>query len=153
MTHAPLSTRRYSATQLRLLAVSLPAVALTRLALWVLPSTTLVRAARRLESGAVVRPVRAAVHDVTWAIAAASRLVPRASCLTQALAGLVMLRRNGHDAQLCIGAGRDRQGEFRAHAWLEQGGRILLGGGDLRDLVRFPTLGSTRPAEGVRTHR
>lgn len=152
MTLAPALTRRYTGTQLRLLAVALPAVALTRLALWVLPSSTLVRAARRLESGTVARRPRVAVHDATWAIAAASRLVPRASCLTQALAGLLLLRRNGHDAQLCIGAGRDRRGEFRAHAWLEQGGRIILGGGDLSDLVRFPTLGSTRLADRVGTH-
>jgi hypothetical protein len=55
----------------------------------------------------------------------ASRLIPSATCLTQALALTDLLSRNGHDSTLRIGVANDG-GRFAAHAWVECGGAPLL---------------------------
>lgn len=60
------------------------------------------------------------------AIVRANRYVPGATCLMQALAGILMLRRQGHVAELCIGVAKSN-GEFGAHAWVECGGRQVVG--------------------------
>ncbi|HYD54489.1 MAG TPA: lasso peptide biosynthesis B2 protein [Gemmatimonadaceae bacterium] len=135
--------RRLTGAELRLLLLALPTLALVRLALWGLPSTSIVRLTRRLEAGRARGRPRAAVRDVSWAVQRSARVVPGASCLTQAIAALLLLRAQGHDATLCIGAGRTAAGDFRAHAWLERDGRVVIGGGELHDFVRFPHLAST----------
>jgi len=68
------------------------------------------------------------VEQVAWGIGMAQPFVPRASCLTQALAADVLLRRSGHDALLHLGVRHAADGAVRAHAWLESGGRIVVGG-------------------------
>ena len=64
---------------------------------------------------------------VAWAITVAARYVPRATCLTKALAAQALLRQEGVPADLRLGVAKDRDGKFQAHAWLEQEGRIILG--------------------------
>lgn len=49
-------------------------------------------------------------------------------CLPEALAGRLMLSRRGYDAELHIGVRRDDQGELTAHAWLQSGTCIVIGG-------------------------
>jgi hypothetical protein len=63
---------------------------------------------------------------VAWAVAVASRFVPKATCLVQALAGQALLARRGHAARLHIGVSKP-EGRFEAHAWLEDEGRPILG--------------------------
>ena len=63
---------------------------------------------------------------MAWAVEHAARIVPGATCLTQALAAEVMLRRTGGRPDLRFGVARDA-GDFEAHAWLELGGRVLVG--------------------------
>jgi hypothetical protein len=65
---------------------------------------------------------------VAWAIARMARLVPFASCLTQALAGQIMLARRHIGSTLHLGVAVAGAGEFAAHAWLEKDDVILLGG-------------------------
>ncbi|QXP82894.1 lasso peptide biosynthesis B2 protein [Methylococcus sp. ANG] len=60
------------------------------------------------------------------ALARASRYVPGTTCLMQALAGILMLSRQGYIAELCIGVAKPN-GEFGAHAWVECGGRPVVG--------------------------
>ena len=64
-------------------------------------------------------------------MAAASRYVPRATCLTQALTMQVLLERAGYDARLRIGVARGDEGQFQAHAWVESQDGIVIGGSDL----------------------
>jgi hypothetical protein len=65
---------------------------------------------------------------VAWAVRAASQRTPGArSCLTQALAAQVLLTRRDHPALLHIGVARGELGRFRAHAWVESGGKIVIG--------------------------
>jgi len=59
-------------------------------------------------------------------IVAASRYVPRATCLVQALAGYILFSKYGYQPSIKIGVST-LNGEFEAHAWLEHGDRVVLG--------------------------
>lgn len=72
----------------------------------------------------------AALHEVQHAIARSSRVIPGASCLTQALAARVVISRLGIGSNLRIGVGKDEAGKFIAHAWLDCGAMIVVGGAD-----------------------
>lgn len=68
---------------------------------------------------------------IAWAVTRASRAVPGAACLTQALAAQVLLERHGFPARVQVGVRRSDGAQLLAHAWVESDGRILLGGTDL----------------------
>src|SRR6185503_6906967 len=80
-----------------------------RLGLWLLPLPAL----RRLV--AKFRPTEPIVRDrdsanikqIVWAVAVASRYVPAATCLTQALAGRILLAQHGEPALLQIGVAKN----------------------------------------------
>jgi hypothetical protein len=78
------------------------------------------------------------IERTAWAVGAASRLVPRATCLTQALAAQVLLRRQEHPARLCLGVARGEAGQLEAHAWVECAGRVVIGGGGGDRYVPLP---------------
>lgn len=93
------------------------------------------RAAERSVRGAApprpaVTPLDPLHHErvVAWSVAAASRLVPGATCLTQALAGQRLLARHGLGSRVRIGVRPGPAGELLAHAWLLREERVLLGG-------------------------
>lgn len=65
---------------------------------------------------------------VVWAVRAiARRTLGDKPCLVQALSTMWMLRETGDQGVLRIGVKREN-GEFAAHAWLERGGDIIIGG-------------------------
>jgi hypothetical protein len=64
---------------------------------------------------------------VAWAVAAAARYVPGATCLVQALVARDLLQSHGYSARICLGVDTRGDDHFRAHAWLECEGRVLLG--------------------------
>jgi hypothetical protein len=68
------------------------------------------------------------LRRIAWGVAAAARLVPGASCLTQALAGQYLLARQGNASKITIGIERDSGSQLKAHAWLMSGHHIVLGG-------------------------
>ena len=75
-------------------------------------------------------------EQVALAVRVASRYVPgKVTCLPQAMAASVMLKHLGSRASLRIGVARGEKGEFQAHAWVEDRGRIIIG--MLEDLRRF----------------
>jgi hypothetical protein len=82
-------------------------------------------------------------NDVTrrivWAVRNSARIVPRASCLTQALAAQFLLARAGYQSQMRVGVAMDTDGRFVAHAWLVSEGRIVLGG-TAQEVQRYATL-------------
>lgn len=59
-------------------------------------------------------------------IVAASRYVPKATCLVQALAGHILFSKYGYNTSIKIGV-LTENGEFEAHAWLEHGEKVVLG--------------------------
>ena len=68
------------------------------------------------------------LRRVAWGVAAAARVVPHASCLTQALSGQYILARQGNASKIRIGIERDTGTQLKAHAWLMSGNHIVLGG-------------------------
>jgi hypothetical protein len=78
------------------------------------------------------------VDSISWAVAAASRFVPYASCLTQALVVERFMRRAGFDPTLRIGVARTSNGTMEAHAWIEHDGRVVIG--EVADIERFTVM-------------
>lgn len=68
-----------------------------------------------------------AVDRLAWAVGAASRRMPRATCLCRALALQRLLAKNGHGSELRIGVEKDN-GRLGAHAWLIHNDQVLIGG-------------------------
>lgn len=54
--------------------------------------------------------------------------MPRATCLTQAFAAHILLKQYGYAATLRIGVMRNSAGAIIAHAWVESGEDIVVGG-------------------------
>jgi hypothetical protein len=116
---------------------------LIRLALWVLPFRTLYNWTIQFRKGRIGdRPMGSAdVYKVVWAVSAAARRVPKATCLTQALATQIMLGRRGHRTSLQLGIMKTQAGKFDAHAWVERNGRVLIGlNNTFSQLTRLPPL-------------
>ncbi len=104
-------------------------LALVRLGLLLLPFAVVRRLLANIARPAKRMPdLRPSVTDrVPWAIGVASRYVPGATCLTQALAGQTLLARYGQAGQLRIGVARAAGGRLQAHAWIEIQGQIVVG--------------------------
>jgi hypothetical protein len=78
------------------------------------------------------RGVRSSWYGVGGGGGGGGRLLSCAStCLTEAVVAQVMLARRGHPATLRIGVARSEEGRFEAHAWVESGGRVMIGGHEL----------------------
>ena len=129
-----------------LLLVAGPIVLAVRIVLWLLPSPTILKGVRRLSAvrARETRSPRPSVERLTWAVEAVSRRIPKATCLTQALSAQLLLRQFGYDSRLCLGVARSPRGEFRAHAWLEHDGSIVIGGAEAAAVfTRLPALGAS----------
>ena len=100
-----------------------------RLGLWLLPLPTLHRLLAKLRPTKPISSERdsANIEKITWALMVASRYVPVATCLTQALAGQILLAQHGEPALLQIGVAKNEGGKLEAHAWVESRGRIVIG--------------------------
>lgn len=132
-----MSSPRKLAPALQALAIVVP----IRLALWVLPF----RIVHRFVGSRTRRPSgHYSVEQIVWAIGAASRRVPRATCLTQAFAASVMLAANGHEGTLRVGVAKDDDGRLRAHAWIEHDGQTVLGDPRTEAFVAMPPLAFRR---------
>ncbi len=106
-------------------------VGIIRLGLSVLPFMTLRNVLR------VIGPAIAGVDEqlseekLIWAVAAASRFIPKATCLAQALAIQLFLKQSGREALVHIGVDRGEGGRLGAHAWVESRGKVLFGESNL----------------------
>ena len=104
-------------------------VAAIRLALWTVSFARVQRLLRRpFVASAVPSGLVAGlpVDRLEWAVRAASRRVPDATCLTQSLALQFLLARSGRASALRIGVARRGVRGFQAHAWVECEGHTLL---------------------------
>jgi hypothetical protein len=106
--------------------------------LWVLPY----RAVLRVVQGTAIPPrdrppaLPETAERIARDVARAARLVPRATCLVQALAGEWLIVRAGAPVALRYGVALGERG-FEAHAWLESGDRVILGA---EEAARFARL-------------
>ena len=110
---------------------------------------------RLIESHPVPDPAtkapRADLAEIAWSVRNAARLVPGATCLTQASAGQLLLARRGlaSTIRLSVPAQAPAPGRLAPHAWLMAGDTIVLGG-TAEDYARHRALHDfTLP--GVRT--
>lgn len=101
-------------------------LAAVRLGLWLLPLCSVQRAVEGFSG----RPSASAMpaHRLAWAIRAAARYVPAATCLTQALALQWLLMRSGHVSRIHIGVKKAAGARLEAHAWVECNGQVVIGG-------------------------
>lgn len=113
-----------------------------RLALLLAPSKAVLQAvARSTARRRARRPSRnLAPRRVANAVVRCSRIVPGATCLTQALAGRALLASYGHDAHFKVGVARDADGRFSAHAWLELDATPILGERGIERFTPLPDL-------------
>lgn len=103
---------------------------ITRLGLSLLPLTTLRKILTAI-SPWIARGGEALPEDLlVWAVGAASRYVPKATCLAQALTLQLFLKQSGRQASLHIGVNGSEEGRLHAHAWVVSQGRVILGGSD-----------------------
>jgi hypothetical protein len=116
---------RLTAAERNLAAAAMALTACTRVALWTLPFRWIRHFVETQRPRGRARGSYSAAR-VAWAVRLASRYVPRASCLTQALTAQMLLHWAGLEGQLHIGVARGAT--FEAHAWIELGGQVLLGG-------------------------
>ena len=115
---------RLSSTERRLLFQAFGTVVWTRMGLWLLPVDSLRRLLRLRAIPSVSPGYR--VERLVWAVQAASRRVPYATCLTQSLSLQYLMDRYGHESTVQIGVSKSAAGLFEAHAWVEWNGRVLL---------------------------
>jgi hypothetical protein len=95
------------------------------------------RALRHLLTRAADAPRRSRHADypsarrIGQAVETANYHTPGAgTCLAQALATQVLLARSGYPALLHLGVARREREDFQAHAWVESGGEIVIGGSE-----------------------
>lgn len=104
-----------------------------RVALWVLPWNRLEAPVARAFGLPSARP---GVDRLEWAVRSASHFVPRATCLTQAVALHRLLFVYGYRSTVQIGV-RSAGGRFDAHAWVEHEAKSLLSNsGQVTEYVR-----------------
>jgi hypothetical protein len=94
-----------------------------RLMLWFLPFSHIQRSLKQ------VNPVKSdtPISRLIWSVRMVNRYVPRATCLTDALTGNLLLSKHGYPSLVKIGVGKSTTGEFEAHAWLEYEGEVVIG--------------------------
>jgi len=120
------------ATERFLLVLAVTLLAAIRIALWLLPFKILQRISAKTARtcAALHKQSQFSTERGVWAIQVASRYVPHATCLTQALAAQALLGFGGIPSSIRIGVAKETAGSFEAHAWLESGGKILMGGAE-----------------------
>ena len=101
-----------------------------RMGLWLLPFRTLACLTEHFGSWSRAADALTA-ERIAWSIQVASRYVPKASCLVQALTAKILLQSAGIPVRLHIGVAKMKGQPFEAHAWVETRGGVLIGGSEL----------------------
>src|SRR5689334_21664605 len=123
---------RLPASERLLLIRAVTLLAVVRIALWLFPFKALQQISARFvrSSAPSLQESHFSAERVVWAVQVASRYVPRATCLTQAVAAQALLGFGGIPASVRIGVAKAAAAGFEAHAWVESGGKILIGGAE-----------------------
>jgi hypothetical protein len=108
-----------------------PVVCAVRAGLWLVSFRTLRRIVAFLTKNGSGQTTRFPVEQLSRAVVGVSRYVPHATCLTQALALHILLRRGRLQSKIRIGVAKGKGGRFEAHAWVESQDRVLIGDFDL----------------------
>lgn len=114
-----------------------------RLSLSVLSFKTILRCIEKLRFNPN-RPAEIRMSEIEQFVSAIkliSPYVPKATCLTQALAVQIFLVRRSCNARLDIGVTKDANRTLKAHAWIEHRGQILVGEKGSESFVKLITFG------------
>jgi hypothetical protein len=120
----------------RLLFKALALLWAVRAGLWLLPFQSVRHMIERRAGKKSISEESA--ERVVWAVRAASRYVPKVTCLTQSLAAFLLLARNGESPRLHVGVKKERPGHLSAHAWVVSNGSVVIGAA--QDLSRYRKL-------------
>lgn len=112
-------------------------VCAVRIGLWCGPFPTIRHIVAFLSTTGPIPTTRFSVAQLSRAVAGVSHYVPRATCLTQALALHILLRRRRLPSTIRIGVAKDQGGPFEAHAWVESEDRVVLGNFELDRYTRM----------------
>jgi Transglutaminase-like superfamily len=124
------TAHKISLTELFLLTRAVTVVFAVRIALWLIPFRNLRDMINKLTRTRAQQSSRFSVDQLGWAVSVAGRYVPRATCLTQALALHMLLRREGLQSSIRLGVAKT-EGSVKAHAWVESQGKVVIGNHDL----------------------
>lgn len=114
-----------------------------RLLLWTFPYPKVRPLLARACYGAV-RNSRSSPEKLAWSVAGVGEIVPGGRhCLSQAITLQILMTRRGFDSRVCFGIHRQAAAPLLAHAWVEYGDKVLIGGQNLELYVRL-----TRSASG-----
>jgi hypothetical protein len=116
---------RLPAPALALALATLGLMVAARCALWLVPFRSIRQVVESRHPASMLKGWVTS-RQVAWMVRVASRYVPRATCLTQALTAQILLNWAGIENILHIGVAKDE--EFESHAWIECEGRVLVGG-------------------------
>jgi Transglutaminase-like superfamily len=112
----------------RLLLAALFWLTVMRLAILVVPFKRLLRWLGLREGRCSTSQCTFEAGQIGWAIGLVTPRTPwQSTCLAQALAAALMLRRRGIPSTLYLGVARDTAGQLLAHAWLRCGAVTLTG--------------------------
>lgn len=112
-----------TASEMRILIRVLFVVGVARVTLIVFSTDTARKITAKAAAGA-----SGSLEQMVWAVSVASRYLPGATCLTQALAAQALLTESGFPSQVEIGVARDGLRRLQAHAWVVCHGQVVLGG-------------------------
>ena len=135
----------------RLLASTVALLGAIRLGLRLLPFRTIrgmiTVVVKQAQASAGSRRIgQPSLDRLVWAVTVASQYVPKATCLTQALATQVLLAWHGQPpSNLRVGVAKSEEGRLEGHAWVECQGRIIVGGEDLSRYTLVPGMEQERP--------
>jgi len=90
------------------------------------------------------RRARVLAHRIAYVTNAAANRIPRTTCLPRALVAQMLLSRHSDRAELHIGVAKDSNGKLEAHAWVESGGQVVIGGIEVGRYTRLLS-GATKP--------
>jgi hypothetical protein len=128
-----------------------------KLGMRLLPFRTVQRLLDQAAEAVSVRPRHAdrlSVEKIAWAVETASRRTPGVkTCLAQAMTAQVLLARNGHPSLLRIGVAKGEREQFRAHAWLESQGKVVVGGSHVGRYTPLVAFGQDTPLVALEEYK
>jgi hypothetical protein len=130
---------RLSIAELLVLVKVAVVVVGVRAALWIQPYD---RVRRHLMRERSLSKVDVPAARIVQFVSGVSRRLPGANCLTSALAAETLLRWHGFDASLRIGVSKNSSQNLVAHAWVESGGMVVIGGEEVAGLTPLRPAGA-----------
>lgn len=123
-----------------LLIKTLILLGFVNLGLWLLPFSTLRRILDWIGKPNP-RASRTPVHKIIRAVDVSTNFIPGAKCLARALTCQVLMNQRGDSPELRIGVAKDEEGKLKAHAWIEDQGKVVIGYlNNLSSYTPLPTL-------------